>query len=136
MLLVPLISPIKVAFSVTLRSVLIGVAAYSISSAVFPTSGVIISFSSGIIILFCYCAIITNHERKNFSNIITTTALVITLPLLVSIRESGIRSRNTKNIINIARTPILLGAIRVILLAILCINKRIFSPVKTLIASY
>lgn len=134
--MVPLISPIKVAFSVTLRSILVGVITYSLRSAVFPTSGVIISFSSGIIILFCYCAIITKHERKNFSNIIATTALVLALPLLVCIRETSIRNRNTKNLVNISTTPILIGAIVVILLAILCINKRMFSPVKSLIESY
>jgi len=132
--ILPLISPIKVAFSVTTTSILIRLTAYINRSSVFPRSGIIISFSSGIIILFCYCAILTRYERKNYRNKIIIT-LTITCFTIIAIREKeGLTNIITANIINIS--PFLVIAIAVIILSMVCINKTMFTPTKSLITSY
>lgn len=129
-------SPIKVAFSVTVRSVLVRITAYSIRSAIFPSAGVVISFSSGIIILFCYCAIITNHERKNYNNNIIIFGTVVITPIIILLVEASASRNNIKSSIVIRSSPFIIRAMCVIVIAIICINKRIFSPLKSLIASY
>src|SRR5699024_2932812 len=102
--------------------------------SVFPKTGIIISFSSGIIILFCYYAILTRYERKNYRNKIIIT-LTITCFTIIAIREKeGLTNIITANIINIS--PFLVIAIAVIILSMVCINKTMFIPTKSLINSY
>jgi len=134
-LMVTLLSPIKVAFSVTTLSVIVRLISYSARSSVFPASAITISFSSGIIILFCYCAIITSFERKRYRKLILGT-LVVALPVTLRITENLNLSRVAKTSINLRVSPLLARAIGVILVCIVSINSRIFSPSKSIISSY
>ena len=110
--------------------------AFSSTLSIFPRAGVVISFSSGIIILFCYCAIITNYERKN----INKTTLIIVVVASVMLRNTRIlENKQTTNNLStriMSRRPILIIGMIVILVRIVCINKAIFSPKKTIISSY
>ena len=133
-IIIPFLSPLKVAFSVTLVSVALRVALYSTTSSVFPASGVVISFSSGIIILFCYCAMIRNYERKN-SGVIKWGFLALRVVLWRSweTRKGGYTRREVSRAMS---SPILVFAIIVIITTMVCINKRIFTPTKSLMGSY
>lgn len=129
-------SPIKIAFSITIASIIVRIIAYWPTSSVYPSCGVIISFSSGIIILFCYCAIINTHEKTPRKKKTILTGLIITI-ILFRIENQTIIESNTRKIkIVTPLSTIPIAAIGVIILTMFCINKRIFSPRKRLSFSY
>ena len=129
-------SPLKISFLVILTSLLTRVEIYKNFYSLFPPSCVVISFSSGIIILFSYCTIITNYERKksqkNLKLIIITTLLC--LPFL-RINENSILSNQEKLSTNLD-SPYLLGILFVVILSIFCINNRAFSPIKPIKSNF
>jgi hypothetical protein len=133
-LLVFFLSPVKIAFFTTILSILVSISAYPIRISVFPPSAVVISFSSGIIILFCYCAIITTHERKNSKNNIMI--LITTTIVLFSTKRETTHSPTSTKIITTLASPFIWIAIAIIILAIVCINKSMYSPIKTLVQTY
>lgn len=135
-MLIPLISPIKVAFAITTASLLVRITAYSIRMSVFPRAGVVISFSSGIMILFCYCAIITNYERKNTTRKILIISTVILVIALQTTRNNTQTSNNTATGRILRSSPFLLLGIIVIVVAMVCINKVMYSPKKAIISTY
>lgn len=135
-MIIPLITPIKVAFTVTIRSVIVRIISYVYRSSVFPAAGVVISFASGIIILFCYCAILTRYERKTVKSGIIVGVLAITFPLIIRITENSIRTNNSRVREIISSSYFICAAIGVVLISIVCINKRVFSPNKNLVRSY
>lgn len=128
------LSPIKMAFSITLWSIGVRVIGYLIRLSVFPSSGVIISFSSGIIILFCYCAIINNFEKKNKNN---TYILIIPLLLIGALWNREITSiGNNRWVVRFIQSPFLCRAILIVVVSIIRINKALFNPSKTLHTTY
>lgn len=129
-------SPIKIAFSITLSSIIVRILAYWPTSSIYPSCGVVISFSSGIIILFCYCAIINTHEKTPRKKKTAIIRIMVFITIFTIERRSTIESNTGKiNIVTqLATTPLV--AMGVIILAIVCINKRIFSPRKRLSFSY
>uniref|UniRef100_UPI00315C520E NADH dehydrogenase subunit 6 n=1 Tax=Sancassania mycophaga TaxID=3127633 RepID=UPI00315C520E len=135
-LMIPLVSPIKVAFSVTISSIMVSVGCYSLCVAIFPSAGVVISFSSGMMILFCYCAMMTNYESKNYKNNTILMALILTMPLMIMMSENMQMGNNMKNMLSINSSPLIVSVMGVIILGMICINKSMFSPSKTLITSY
>lgn len=131
------VSPIKTTFCVVMLSLACATEIYNKYISAFPPCATIISFSSGIIILFCYCSIISNYERKinriNKNILIWITFIVITM----SISEAHTRMISDRCKTNIPlSTPFIVTAIIVVVLTIKTINKRIFSPVKSLNSSY
>lgn len=135
-IIIQIISPIKIAFSITLGSIIVRIIAYWPTSSVYPSCGVIISFSSGIIILFCYCALINTHEKTPRKKKTTLIGLIIIITVFRIERRSTIESNISKIRIStqLATTPLV--AIGIIILAMFCINKRMFSPRKRLSFSY
>lgn len=137
-LLTTSISPIKLTFIVVILSINSRIVCYLHTISIFPSSSIIISFASGIIILFCYCSIITNHERKNSSRnikiIATEVLILVTIRGIAETRESlssSIRKRTLR-----VSSPFIITAMVVLLITMVCINKRIFSPKKSLSLSY
>jgi len=134
------VSPTKTSFFVVLTSLLVRVAAYSATSTVFPSARIAISFSSGMMILFCYCALMGGQEGKALKNRRIGLVLLAVLlgPLTVTVGESFGSTRNSKllAITNMAYSPVLGVAMAVVVLAIVGINKSIYSPEKALTRSY
>lgn len=132
--LLPFLSPIKTALTVTMRSLLVRTWAYSSRSEIFVACAIIISFSSGIIILFCYCAILSTYERKNTNKTLILGVIVSSTIWCVFTNEAEPNSKNIEITINSGVSLCL--AITIIIIAIICINKRTFNPKKTLKSSY
>ena len=106
--------------------------------SLFPSCATVISFSSGIIILFCYCCIISHHERKNKIKTNKTPlirAILILVITSVSETQSYVTSEVSKTNTPLT-TPFIALAIAVVILTIKTINIRIFSPLKSLNSSY
>nr|YP_009050197.1 NADH dehydrogenase subunit 6 [Sancassania berlesei]AGZ63935.1 NADH dehydrogenase subunit 6 [Sancassania berlesei] len=135
-ILIPLVSPIKVAFTITVASLIVSVSAFSSTLSIFPSAGVVISFSSGMMILFCYCAMMTNYESKNINK--TTVMMVVVASVMLS-NTSMLENKQTTNNLStsmMSSSPMLIMGMMVILVSMVCINKAMFSPKKTMISSY
>lgn len=121
----------------TTLSILLSAQAYALTAAVLPRCAIILTFSSGMMVLFCYCAMISNHEktqRKTNSKIILITAILAAYCLRLS------EQNNLRNTIKIVNTPqaafIIPVAILVVILAIISINKALAVSNKSLTQSY
>nr|YP_010510814.1 NADH dehydrogenase subunit 6 [Chortoglyphus arcuatus]UBQ34122.1 NADH dehydrogenase subunit 6 [Chortoglyphus arcuatus] len=129
-------SPLKISFLVILTSLLTSVEMYKNFYSLFPPSCVVISFSSGMMILFSYCTMMTNYEskksQKNLKLIMMTTLLC--LPFL-SINENSILSNQEKLSMNLD-SPYLLGMLFVVILSMFCINNSAFSPMKPMKSNF
>lgn len=130
-------SPIKLSLRLRLASIRVALLTYSQYTRIFAASTVVISFSSGIIILFCYCSILTNSERKN-KNQLALTTLVILPTILTSLRVKPFvqPSPNQENLRMTLSSPTLLVCMSLVVLAMVCINTSIFSPSKPLKTSF
>lgn len=128
-------TPIKLAFLVTTVSVRARTAIYLRTGARFPRAALVISFSSGMIILFCYCATLSNHERKRRIRIVKVIVLTL-IPVLIVIEEQATRASFNLESLSFRQLFFLTVAITTVIIAIVCINKRMFHPKKSLIRSY
>ena len=103
----------------------------------FSTAVILISFSSGIIILFCYCSRIFNYEKNKSNKVrkIAVSLIVFTL-VIASTEEKTYDSSviNSRTINSQIRT--ISVAIVLVILRIICVNKRIFQPKKSRITIY
>lgn len=129
-------TPLNLALTLTITSIVLRIIVYSRSLSIFPSAIILISFSSGIIIVFCYCAIITNYIQKSSNRITLNIILVLVLPLIISIRKLENKNDNSVLIKSLSTTPIVCLAIRVVIVSIICINKRIYKKEKPLKISY
>lgn len=110
--------------------------AYSLSLSVFPSAIILISFSSGTIVVFCYCAIIANYIQKSSKRIVFTAIMVVLLPLVITTRKE-IMVRDRINLTkNLSSSTIITTAILIVILRIMCINKRMYKKEKPLKMSY
>lgn len=127
-------SPLNISFRIIILSIMVTLTIYTKSSSIFLAGCVVISFSSGIIILFCYCRVSVNYEIKSSIKIIVYYFLsliiiinIITPPEIVSL------STRDRFILN---SIITLIRIRVVILSLIGINKSIFYPIKGLLTTY
>lgn len=128
------LSPLKLTFLVTTASVITRILIYSVSATIFAPSALTIRFSSGMIIVFCYCAIFTRFERKK-SPLVPIIVRCSTWSVIRCIKTTSLSERRMQ-IRKFLHTPIICLAIGAILIAIVGINKNIFSPSKSLLPSY
>lgn len=130
-----LITPTKIAFLLTTFSIIIGIFMYSTRASVFCARAVIISFSSGIIVVLCYCSISSNFETKRISKI-TEAAIVSTLMITLTIRKIKYRI-NQEIIIKIFINSIIISLMIIfIFIAIKAVNINILNPTKSIILTY
>lgn len=131
------ITPIKYTFSLTLSSLVVIIISYEFCNRIFLRMAVVISFSSGIIILFSYCSVITSYERKNKSSSASILLYILlgTLVLFLSPLSKNCLTGSVK-IRMIARGLSLMFIISLVILVILIINKRLIRPKKSLLRSY
>ena len=134
-LIVTASSPIKLAFTLTVRSLGVRTLVYISTARVFPPRALVISFSSGIIILFCYSSTMTRYERKTTPNILSSTLCLLACPALLVSRNRILRRPIKKCVIEL-NTPLLLGMMGLILCCIVAINISVIDPTKQLINSY
>jgi len=131
------LSPLKIAFSTIILSIIVSIWIYRIRISLFPACRVTISFSSGIIVLFCYCTLLINYETKKYKISINYTILAALLIILnnTNIIEI-IKTRRNKKIVSISFSPILIIRIIIVLISIVCINKTINNLNKAIRESY
>ena len=97
----------------------------------------LISYSSGIIILFSYCAIITPYEKKENSSYRVKLRLTIVALIRPIIIEEKLRERmSTATEIVSNSLQILVLAMVTVLMVIVCVNKNMFTPKKSAMSSY
>nr|YP_009019421.1 NADH dehydrogenase subunit 6 [Aleuroglyphus ovatus]AGM14591.1 NADH dehydrogenase subunit 6 [Aleuroglyphus ovatus] len=132
--LLPFLSPIKTALTVTMSSLLVSTWAYSSSSEMFVACAIIISFSSGMMILFCYCAMLSTYESKNTNKTLILGVIVSSTIWCVFTNEAEPNYKNMEMTINSGVS--LCMAMTIIIMAMICINKSTFNPKKTLKSSY
>lgn len=130
------LTPLNLALTLTLTSITLRILTYRASLSVFPSAIILISFSSGTIILFCYCAIITNYIQKYSKRVLFNISLMIRLPIVITIRKRVEKIDNTLLIKTLSSSGIICLAIRIIILRIMCINKTIYKKDKPLKISY
>jgi hypothetical protein len=59
-------SPLSFSFLILFLSIFVAIFSLGNIGVLFPSVAIVISFSTGIIILFCYCSRIVNFEKNNF----------------------------------------------------------------------
>lgn len=130
--------PIKISFIVVLISVLVAANAYSISGRVIPSCATILTFSSGIIVLFCYCSIITIYEEtpKKVRPIAPIAVIGVALAISTITGDSKNTAIRSKIIIHSEKARLMLIAVGVLVITMICINKALFSPNKPIIIRY
>lgn len=129
--------PIKKSFIIVVASVLISTIAYLSSSSIIPRCAIILTFSSGIITLFCYCCLTAGYEKA--PNKTPTPPLWVVISrviVIITTREQANSPQRAKIVINTGSSMFILMAIRVLLLAMVCINKALYNPAKPLMQRY
>ena len=129
------LSPIKLSLTVIIASIIVRVSVVVRRRISVAPSAMVISFSSGIIILFCYCAAMSYYERKEKQNAIYLIILA-TLSLVAALEENMIET--TENSIRIVERyrQFLTVAIALVLVTIVAVNKRIYNKKKSLRRTY
>lgn len=127
-------SPLSLTLSTTAISILIRVLALTQRNNCFTPARVILSFSSGIMVIFFYCSILSSHEKKR-KNWITAVATALIISITVK-TEKVIEQGVPDNPSFLLQTNFLILGIRAVLVSILCINIRILFPKKAFIHSY
>lgn len=130
------LTPLNLALILTTLSIVLRILAYSLSLSVFPSAIILISFSSGTIIVFCYCAIITNYIQKSSKRVIFIRIVVVAIPWIITTRKTVNNIDNLNLIKNLSTSCIILTAIIIVILRIMCINKRMYKKEKPLKISY
>lgn len=133
-------SPLKISLMVCLTSVIMGVIFYTKTNSVFAGTTIIISFSSGIIVIFCYCASLCRFETSTKS--INNKTIIIAFTLILTSRILYFNQPHTNNPQLASRSSIvhsystLLLLIGVVIIIMIRINIRIFKPRKKIIKTY
>ena len=129
------LSPIKLSLTVIIASIIVRVSVVVRRRISVAPSAIVISFSSGIMILFCYCAAMSYYERKEKQNAIYLIILA-TLSLVAALEENMIET--TENNIRIVERyrQFLTVAIALVLVSIVAVNKRIYNKKKSLRRTY
>lgn len=129
------LSPIKLSLTVIIASIIVRVSVVVRRRISVAPSAIVISFSSGIMILFCYCAAMSYYERKEKQNAIYLIILA-TLSLVAALEENMIET--TENNIRIVERyrQFLTVAIALVLVTIVAVNKRIYNKKKSLRRTY
>nr|QZH55183.1 NADH dehydrogenase subunit 6 [Lardoglyphus konoi] len=129
------LSPMKMAFMVTLFSITISLHSYTLSNSVFTSCVMVISFSSGMMILFCYCSMLSNYESK----ILEKTTPMVLIPCLMLFMSTSpnttMQNSVTENSFYLTNNQTLLLTMSVVLMAMVFINKCLMDPSKTLMQS-
>nr|YP_010503025.1 NADH dehydrogenase subunit 6 [Thyreophagus entomophagus]UXD78887.1 NADH dehydrogenase subunit 6 [Thyreophagus entomophagus] len=136
LLLIYSLTPLKTTFLIIFWSIISSLQIYWKTSEIFPTSSVVISFSSGMMVLFCYCAMLTPYENKSKKNKKMILMITITLLLLTSMMEkTSVAMSNKESMKATLYTPLLL-AMTLVIMSMKSINLVMFNPSKPLISSY
>lgn len=130
-----LVTPTKIAFLLTTFSIIVRILIYSTTTSVFCARTVLISFSSGIIVVLCYCSISSNFETKTLAKV-TELAYVSTLILTFTIRKIKYRINQEIAIKIFINSIIVTLIIIIILIAIKAVNINILNPTKSIILTY
>nr|YP_010354355.1 NADH dehydrogenase subunit 6 [Lepidoglyphus destructor]UOG85323.1 NADH dehydrogenase subunit 6 [Lepidoglyphus destructor] len=128
-------SPMKLAFTLTVSSLGVSTLVYMSTASVFPPSALVISFSSGMMILFCYSSTMTSYESKTTPNILSSTLCLLACPALLVSSNSMLSSPMKKCVMEL-NTPLLLGMMGLILCCMVAINMSVMDPTKQLMNSY
>mgnify|MGYP006868323950 CR=1 FL=1 len=134
MIILVFLTPIKLAFLITIISILVSIECYEATNSIFFSRRVVISFSSGIIIIICYTALISNFEskNKNLRAIVILLALTIIIVTPKKITNVLFKSTTTQPINSI----LIIFLIFMVIMSIKAINQRLFNPSKSIISSY
>lgn len=129
-------SPFKLSLFLTITRTLIRGVLYLMCNSIFIPCSLIISFSSGIIILFLYCSLCSTYERKNNLkiNTIISVTIIITLALYIPEEKYMYSLEKTINITRFSYS--LVFVMFIVIISIKCINMSFFNPTKKIIQSY
>nr|YP_009862155.1 NADH dehydrogenase subunit 6 [Carpoglyphus lactis]QKV10190.1 NADH dehydrogenase subunit 6 [Carpoglyphus lactis] len=131
------ITPIKYTFSLTLSSLVVMIMSYEFCNSIFLSMAVVISFSSGMMILFSYCSVMTSYESKNKSSSASMLLYMLlgTLVLFLSPLSKNCLTGSVKMSM-MASGLSLMFMMSLVILVMLMINKSLMSPKKSLLSSY
>nr|YP_009192674.1 NADH dehydrogenase subunit 6 [Tyrophagus longior]ALP46623.1 NADH dehydrogenase subunit 6 [Tyrophagus longior] len=126
------LSPLKLALTMTVTSMVVSVLAFSLSLSVFPSAGILISFSSGMMVVFCYCAMMANYSQKSSKSVMITVTMavllqdVLTNGELIMVWVSMIFSKN----LSLAMMVTIMSMISI--LSMMFTNKSMYKKEKSL----
>jgi len=129
------LSPLKTTLVVIYTSIIVAGSLLIRRRIIFPSLALVISFSTGIIILFCYCALLTRYEKKRKINK-KITLLMIIFPIILYHERTHRETTYINNTPTETLSAFLLTAIGIVLMSILSINKNMFNPKKSLRTTY
>lgn len=117
-------------FSIIMRMLI-----YSSTSSVFCARAVVISFSSGMIVVLCYCSMSSNFERKRLLKVKELTVVSIVL-LTLTIRKIKYRINQEITVKIFINSFIITLMIIIIIIAIKAVNINILNPTKSIMLTY
>ena len=130
------ITPIRVSIALIAMSIIVRIHLLSATKRLFSPSVIVITFSSGIMIVFFYCRIFCIHEKKFSSAPNTSLLILLLIRLITKISESQLEEGFSVNLTLTFQESFLTLGIAMVVLRILGINNRIITPKKSLISSY
>nr|YP_002650713.1 NADH dehydrogenase subunit 6 [Dermatophagoides pteronyssinus]ACF54666.1 NADH dehydrogenase subunit 6 [Dermatophagoides pteronyssinus] len=130
-------SPLKLSLFLTLISTTLGLLMYMISSSVFISCCLIISFSSGMMILFSYCSISSFYEYKNNLKNNMWFLLMSLLLLMLMLPQEKLTPSLEKLSMGTYIIPFMLIFLMfMVIVSMKCMNISFFNPTKKLMQSY
>ena len=132
------VSPNKLSLGLLFFSLFVSMVSYLYCLSLFIVSVIIISFSSGMMILFVYCSMISSYEVK--SNSFRVPFLVFFLSFFIlsffdSFYVSLLGSLDSVGLV-FRGSYVLLFIIILVIFTMFCVNSLIFNPQKSLLISY
>nr|YP_009504249.1 NADH dehydrogenase subunit 6 [Histiostoma feroniarum]AWX53525.1 NADH dehydrogenase subunit 6 [Histiostoma feroniarum] len=127
-------SPLVFSFMVLTMSLWVAMVVLMMTSSMFSSCCMVISFSTGMMILFCYCSSMVSFEKKKLSKMNTV------LPTIVFMLTTN--SENMSELTNVSMTSMeyqlqfLTAVIMLVVATMLSVNKTMFNPSKSSMSAY
>ncbi|ACV04220.1 NADH dehydrogenase subunit 6 (mitochondrion) [Dermatophagoides farinae] len=129
-------SPFKLSLFLTMTSTLMSGVLYLMCNSIFIPCSLIISFSSGMMILFLYCSLCSTYESKNNlkMNTIMSVTIMMTLALHVPEEKYMYSLEKTMNMTSFSYS--LMFVMFMVIISMKCMNTSFFNPTKKMMQSY
>nr|UNA71440.1 NADH dehydrogenase subunit 6 [Tyrophagus putrescentiae] len=130
------LTPLNLALTLTTTSMVVSMLAYSLSLSVFPSAMILISFSSGTMVVFCYCAMMANYIQKSSKSVMFTVTMAVLLPMVMTTSKEIMVSDSMNLTKNLSSSTMITTAMLIVILSMMCINKSMYKKEKPLKMSY
>nr|YP_009560919.1 NADH dehydrogenase subunit 6 [Trouessartia rubecula]QAB47271.1 NADH dehydrogenase subunit 6 [Trouessartia rubecula] len=135
----PSSNPLKLSLFLTYMSIIMGISSYLFTNSILTITITVISFSSGMMILFSYCSIMCNYEEKSsqkkisyFAIIPLTLISILTLSTFTNSHPVSMGKMTTETFY----TNSLIFMMFMVIVSMVAINISFFNPTKKFMMSY